>query len=156
MDSTTRNRFQLSLVQMMKLVIYAAVASACAAPMAHLWQVGVVEGGRIQGLLGVVLFESVLVPLVWVGLSVLLIRRGAWRDGLICALMLCSVSVALGTACWALYAFIPAYGNSAAQFGMAVLALHVMLILALVAAVLWLALRLWSCTIARKRIDRAA
>jgi hypothetical protein len=45
MESTGTDRFKLSLVQVMKLVVYCAVASACAAPMVRLWQIGVVQGG---------------------------------------------------------------------------------------------------------------
>jgi hypothetical protein len=91
------NRLQLSVVQFMKLVVYCAVASACAAPMVRLSRING-GGADFRGLIAVALFESVLVPLVWVGLSVLVIRRGAWRDALICAVLLCSVSVSLGIA----------------------------------------------------------
>jgi hypothetical protein len=143
MGSSTTNRLQLSLVQVVKLVLYCAVASACVAPMLHLWQNGVVDGGSFRGLVGVALFESVLVPLVWVGLSVFLVSRGAWRDGLICALLFCSVSVALGIACWMLFAWIQAYWNRIEELGIVALALHVLSILALIAAAVWLSFRLW-------------
>jgi hypothetical protein len=141
MESATTRRLRLSLVQVMKLVVYCAVASACAAPMVRLWRIGFVNGGTFQGLVSVVLFEAVLVPLVWVGLSLLLVRRGASRDGLICALLLCSVSVALGIACWSLFAYtLPVYGNA---FAWVALLLNAMVILTLIAAMLWLSPRLW-------------
>jgi hypothetical protein len=112
--------------------------------MVRLWQVGVVGGGSLRALVSVALFEAVIVPLVWVGLSLVLVRRGAWRDGLICALLLCSVSVALGIACWSLIAYtIPAYGNPFARVATSALTLNVMAILTLFGAVLWLSLRLW-------------
>jgi hypothetical protein len=137
---------KLTLVQVMKLVAYCAVASACAAPMVRLWRIGFVDGGSLQGLIGVVVFESVIVPLVWVGLSLLLVRRGIWRDGLICALLLCSNSVALGMACWSLFAYtIPAYANPLARVGISALALNVMVIVTLSAAMLCLLLRLRRC-----------
>jgi hypothetical protein len=145
MESAITHRLRLSLVQVMKLVVYCAVASACVAPMVQLWRI-VVVAGSLQGLVAVVLFESVLVPLVWVALSLLLVRRGAWRDGLICTLLLCSVSVALGIASWSLFAYtIPAYGNPFERVGLSALTLHVMVILTLVAAILWLSFRLWRC-----------
>jgi hypothetical protein len=146
MESAITHRLRLSLVQVMKLVVYCAVASACVAPMVQLWRIVVVDAGSLQGLVAVVLFESVLVPLAWVALSLLLVRRGAWRDGLICTLLLCSVSVALGIASWSLFAYtIPAYGNPFERVGLSALTLHVMVILTLVAAILWLSFRLWRC-----------
>jgi hypothetical protein len=112
--------------------------------MVRLWQVGVVGGGSLRALVSVALFEAVIVPLVWVGLSLVLVRRGAWRDGLIRALLLCSVSVAWGIACWSLIAYtIPAYGNPFARVGTSALTLNVMAILTLFGAMLWLSLRLW-------------
>src|SRR4051812_27259610 len=96
----------------MKLVAFCAVAFGCMAPMLHLWTIGVVQGGSAQGLVTVALFGAVAVPLVWVGLSFALIRRGVWRDRFITALLLCSVSVALCIAGWLLIAYtIPEYGK---------------------------------------------
>jgi hypothetical protein len=141
--SALTDRLRLSLLQVMKLVVYCAVASACAAPMVHLWRAGLVEGGSYKGLVTVGLFEAVLVPLVWVGLTLILIRRGAWRDGLICALLICSVSVSLGIACRLLLD----YTILAQRMGMGIdittLALHVGTIAFLVAAAVFLSLRLW-------------
>jgi hypothetical protein len=102
-------KINLSIYQMMKLVIFFAVAFASIAPMVHLWQAGVVEGGAERGLVFVAIFGAVLVPLEWIGMSLILVRRGPWRENLIVCLLLCSVLVALGTACWMLiYHFIPA------------------------------------------------
>jgi hypothetical protein len=81
MESVTTHRLRLSLVQAMKVVVYCAVASASAAPMVRLWQVGVVSGGGLKGLVSVVLFEAELVPLLCAGLSLVLIRRGSGETG---------------------------------------------------------------------------
>jgi hypothetical protein len=146
-ESVSPNRSRLSILQWMKSVVFCAVAFACVAPMLHLWRIGAVNGGTAQGLVFVALFEAIVVPLVWVGLSWCLIRRGAWRDGLIAALLLCSVSVALCIACWFLIGYtIPAYGNlydpPDTRVGARFLAIHVSAILALAAASSFLALRL--------------
>ena len=137
-------RSRLSLFQVMKLVVYCAVGSACVAPMWRLWRLGVVGGGSIQGLISVALFETVVVPLVWAGLSFMLVRRGAWRDGLISTLLLWSVTVALAFAGWMLFAYtIPMYGK---PYGTdtAALAVHVAAITALVASAVFLSRRLWN------------
>jgi hypothetical protein len=131
----------------MKLVAFCAVGLACVAPMLNLWRAGVVQGGSAKGLVSVALFEAVVVPLVWGVLSFALVRRGGWRDRLITALLLGSASVALGAAVWLLISYtIPAYGNPdvapESRLGVASLALHIMAILALFAAALFLSLRL--------------
>jgi hypothetical protein len=90
--SLTQTR--LSIVQLMKLVVFAAVASACIAPMVNLWRAGVAPAW-----MGVVL-EGVAVPLAMAGLSIVLIRRGPRRDRLFMWLLLISVTVALITASW--------------------------------------------------------
>ncbi len=140
-------RLALSLLQVMKLVVFAAVAFACVAPMLHLWQVGVVQAGTATGLIVVALFEGIAVPLVWAGLSFALIRRGPWRDRLITAFLLGSVAVALGVGSWLLVAFaIPDFLDTSRpadrRLGVSALALHVGVILALAAAMLFLSLRL--------------
>jgi len=147
-EPNIRDRLTLSLLQVMKFVVYCAVALACVTPMLNLWQAGVMHGGAPEGLFGVAIFEAVVMPLAWVGLSFVLIRRGAWRDGLITALLLCSVVVALGFASWLLVAYtIPQYGNPYAgpanPVGVAWLIKHMLAILALAAATLFLALRPW-------------
>jgi hypothetical protein len=131
----------------MILVVYGAVACGCVAPMVQLWQAGVVNGGSIQGLVGVALFEAVVVPIVWVGLSLVLVRRGAWRDTVVLALMLCSVLAALGTATWVFVAVvIPAFRRSGLSpvslAGVGALALHALLIVGLAGAGLFLTTRL--------------
>jgi hypothetical protein len=130
-------------IRWMKCVVYCAVASACVAPMFHLWRVGVVDGGTTRGLIFIALFEAVVAPLAWVGLSLCLIRRGAWRDGLITTLLLCSVGVALGFACWTFGTYtIPSYKQFANGVGIESLSVHIITIMALVAAALFLAVRL--------------
>jgi hypothetical protein len=154
MKPATTRRLRLSLVQLMTLVVYCAVGSACVAPMVRLWQNGVVNGGTLQGLVSVALFASVLVPLVWVALSLLVVRRGAWRDGLICALLLCSVSVSLGVASWWFFSYTyPVHGNPFKRLLIVALALHLFVILSLIASILWLTVRLWRCLRAGKTSD---
>jgi hypothetical protein len=147
MEANAPVRLKLSLLQMMKLVAFFAVAFACVAPMLNLWQAGFVDGGRPQGLVFVALFEAVLVPLALVAVSFVVIRRGDWRDGLVTTLLLCSVLAALHIACWLLIGYtIPAYGNPydppETRVGVRFLAIHVSAILALAAASLFLAIRL--------------
>jgi hypothetical protein len=133
----------LSILQLIKCVVYCAVASACVAPMFHLWRVGVVGGGTARALASIALFEAIVIPVAWVGLSVCLIRRGAWRDALITSLLLSSVCVALGFAFWTLGAYtIPAYKQSSNGVGLESLSVHIITILTLVAAALFLAARL--------------
>ena len=137
----------LSIVGLMKSVVFFAVAFACIAPMLHLWRIGVVNGGGTTGLIYVVLFEAIAIPLAWIGLSFCLIRRGARRDVLITSLLLCSVTVALGIACWMLVTYtIPAYGNPLdppeSRVGITSMVVHVTVVLAMAAAALFLTLRL--------------
>jgi hypothetical protein len=121
MPTTSSPRLNLSIFQMMKVVIFFAVAFASIAPMIHLWQAGVVGGGGLTGLVSVAVFGAVLVPLEWIGLSLILIRSGPRRDTLILCLLLCSVLVALATACWMfLYQLLPAYRRGAARWNIAI------------------------------------
>jgi hypothetical protein len=136
-DAPLRPRIRISLLQLMKLGIFCAVASACTTPMVHLWQAGVAEG------LSVVIVEGVVVPLVLAGLSFILVRRGPWRDELITGLLLCSVSEALGFASW-LFVFytIPTYSDPRvgpeSRTSLVGLTFHVTVILTLGAALLFL------------------
>jgi hypothetical protein len=133
----------LSILQMMKCIVYCAVSSACIAPMFHLWRIGVVGGGTTRALVSIALFEAIVIPLAWTGLSVCLIRRGAWRDALITTLLLCSVCVALGFACWTLGTYtIPAYRETSNGVGIASVFIHIITIMTLAAAALFLAVRL--------------
>jgi hypothetical protein len=99
------DRSRQSLLQLMKLVVFCAVGFACVAPMVQNWQAGSIQQRKIQGLLVIALFESILVPLVWVGLSFLIVRRGIGRDRLILALLLFPLTVVLGIMCWILFAY---------------------------------------------------
>jgi hypothetical protein len=137
-DST--NRLRLSVFQLMKLVVVFAVAFSAVAPMVHLWQAGAVQGGSLSGLASVAIFGAVLVPLIWVGLSLILIRRGPWRDTLIVGLLLCSVLVALATACWMLvYQLVPAYRRSFARWDVTIaMLINTVVVLVLCAAGLFL------------------
>lgn len=134
-DAPIRPRIRLTLVQLMKMVIFCAVASACVAPMFHLWRVGIARASAV------VVFEAFLVPLVLAGLSFILVRRGPWKDDLIACLLLCSVSVALGFAVWLLVCYtIPAYSDPRvgpeSRISLAGLILHVTVILSLAGAFL--------------------
>lgn len=151
MEPDTRNPSRLSIVQLMKLVVFCAVGFACVAPLWQLWRAGVVNGGRIEGLLFIAVFESVAVPLVWVGLSLILVRHGAFREMLIVGLLLTSVSVALVFACWSLFAYqIPAYRSPLSGAGLGPVVLHILVTVALTAAAMFLTRGLAS-RIARRR-----
>src|SRR5262245_39768291 len=95
----------LSILQLMKLVVFCAVGFGCVAPLWQLWQAGALPGGRIEGLLFVALFEMAAVLLVWVVLAVVLIRHGAFQETLIVGLLLTSISVFLVFWCWAFFAY---------------------------------------------------
>jgi hypothetical protein len=155
MGWTITKRLRLSLLQVMKLVAYCAVGSACVAPMWRLWRMGVVGGGTVQGLVSVALFEAIVVPLVWAGLSFILVRRGAWRDGLIFILLLWPVIVALTFAGWMLFAYtIPAYGKPHGTDAAAI-SVHAVAIAALVASAVFLSRRLWNGYQSIRRPDEA-
>lgn len=80
------------MLQVMKLVVFCAVAFACVAPL-----LPAVQGG--EQVIATMILEAVAVPVVWAGLSLVLVRRGEFRDRLVTILLLVSVSVALGFAC---------------------------------------------------------
>jgi hypothetical protein len=86
-------RLRLSLTQMMKLVLFAAVASATVAPMAQLKEAGV-----IPNLSAVVLWGGVAAPLACAVTALLVIQPGPSKDWIIRALVLVSVGFALGAA----------------------------------------------------------
>jgi hypothetical protein len=152
-DAPIRPRIRLTLVQLMKMVIFCAVASACVAPMFHLWRVGVAQASAV------VVFEAFLVPLVLAGLSFILVRRGPWKDDLIAFLLLCSVSVALGFAVW-LFVFytIPTYSDPRvgpeSRTSLAGLMLHVLVALTLAAALILLLVGLVRRVVQRTRQAR--
>ena len=121
MSSRSALHFQLSLMQLLKLVAFCAAAFAFVAPIMRVWKLpgedgisliifGVVGARRVQLYvpdsghgISLIIFSAVGVPLIWVALSVVLVRRAPWRDRLILSLLLCSVSVALAAAAWMLY-----------------------------------------------------
>jgi DNA-directed RNA polymerase subunit RPC12/RpoP len=89
-------RRSLSLLQMMKLVVFGAIASACVAPAYHLHEIGV---GTLPALL---ILEGVSVPLVLALAAFPLVRKGPLKDWLIRTLLMVSISVALGFAAFML------------------------------------------------------
>jgi hypothetical protein len=152
-DAPLRPRIRVTLGQFMKLVIFCAVASACVAPMFHLWRVGVAQGSAV------IVLEGVVVPLVLAGLSFFLIRRGPWKEDLIAFLLLCSVSVAFGFAVW-LFVFytIPTYSDpkigAESRTSFSGLMLHCLVNLTLAAAVVVLLVGLVRRFVQRTRRAR--
>jgi len=98
MSGRSALRFQLSLMQAIKLVVFCAAAFACVAPIVRQWQLD----GSPWTAMSVVTFSAVAVPLVWVTISFVLVPRSLWRDRFVLSLLLCSVSTALAAAAWIL------------------------------------------------------
>jgi hypothetical protein len=92
-----RVRSGLTLLQMMKLVIFAAAASMCLAPLVRLAEIGAVSWSWM--LVG----EAVGIPMVLALVAFPLVRRGPFKDWLIRALLLTSVSVVLGSSVYSLF-----------------------------------------------------
>ncbi len=82
-------RLTLTLLQMMKLVVFAAVASLCLVPMVRLAEVGAVSWPFA------VLMGAVAIPMVLAIVAFPLIKRGPLKDWLIRALLMTSVGVIL-------------------------------------------------------------
>jgi ABC-type spermidine/putrescine transport system permease subunit II len=99
MSSRNALHLQLSLMQAIKLVAYCAAAFAFVAPLLRQWKT---DDSPWSGM-SVFIVSAVAVPLIWVSLSFLLVRRGLWSDRLIFSLLLCSVSVALAADIWMVY-----------------------------------------------------
>jgi uncharacterized membrane protein YqjE len=90
-------RLRLTLRQMMKLVIFAAIASASVAPIARLKKLGVTPNwSAVCG------WGAVVVPLVSALVAFPLVRKGPLKDWLIRALLMTSVTVTLGFAIYLL------------------------------------------------------
>ena len=128
----------------MKLVAFCAVGFACVSPM-----LAIPHGKDPASYAVLAAFEGVAVPLVWTGLSMVLVRRGPWRDRLVMSLLLCSVSIALVFGCLMLFlVIISNYGNPArspaSRIRPIAVAEHVLAIVALAGAVLFLASRLFE------------
>ena len=123
--------------------------------MVHLWQAGAVQGGSPAGLGFVAIFGAVLVPLEWIGLSLILVRPGPWRDALILGLLLGSVLVALATACWTLVSqLIPALRRAGTRWDIVIaMSINSLIVLILAAASLFLVGRPIRA-FARRRVDQ--
>lgn len=87
-------RFQLSLFQVMKLMVFCAAAFAAVAPIVRFTAI---RGAGGWGA-GLFIYSLIAVPLVWALVSFALVRQGIWRDRVILSMLLCSVSVALAIA----------------------------------------------------------
>jgi hypothetical protein len=89
-----RPRLTLSMRQMMKLVIFAAVASVCVTPVARSVDLGFVTWTAV------LVWSIVVVPLVLALVALPLVRKGPLKDWLIRTLLLISVGGALGFLIW--------------------------------------------------------
>lgn len=102
MRAITLQTPRLTIAQIMKLVVYCAVACACVAPMMRLVKVS----GGLHGPVGptgiVGLWAAITVPLVWAGVSFLMIRPGRVRDQIILAFLIIPVGMMLGLGTWML------------------------------------------------------
>ena len=83
--------------QMMKLVVFAAVASLCLVPMVHWAEIDAVSWPFV------VLMEAVTIPMVLALVAFPLVKKGPLKDWLIRALLLTSVGVILGAASYSLF-----------------------------------------------------
>ncbi len=91
-----RPRFTLTLRQMLKLVVFGAMASMCLAPMWRLAEAGVVSWPRM--LLG----EAVAIPTALAVAAFPIVRKGPRKDWLIRASLLTSLGIGLLTAIYTL------------------------------------------------------
>ncbi len=83
--ATSSIRWQLSMSQMMKLVVFAAAASVVLVPMTTLVDLG------IGTWVSVAVFGFVAVPLTWAILSRLLLRPGVFKDWFFMTMLAVSV-----------------------------------------------------------------
>ncbi len=90
--SARRLRLTLTVGQMMKLVVFGAAASMCLLPMRPLVEEGVVTWQTV------VLWEAVAIPLAQAVVAFALVKPGRFRDGLILALVVTALVMALGVA----------------------------------------------------------
>ena len=95
LSAHSANRWQLSIRQAMKVVVFVAVPLGFLSP--------ILRGS--QPVVGLFVFCGVAVPLLWTLLSFVLVRRGPRKDRVILLLLLCSVTVALAIAAWVLGSF---------------------------------------------------
>ena len=82
--------------QMMKLVVFAAVASLCLVPVVRRAEIGAVSWPFA------VLMEAVAIPMVLAIVAFPLVKRGPLKDWVIRALLLTSVGVILGAAIYSM------------------------------------------------------
>jgi hypothetical protein len=91
-----RHGLKLTLRQMMKLVVFGAIASATVTPMLRFAQMGAV------GWPFAILLDAVAVPIVLAIAAFPLVQRGSLRDWVIRLLLLTSMSVIIGAAIYTL------------------------------------------------------
>jgi hypothetical protein len=105
MPTMTHERRSITVRQAMKLVVFAALASACIAPGFRLWELGISTARNLM------LLEAAAVPLAWAAASFVLVRRGPSRDRAVTALLLFPVSIGLVYAVWCLLPLLRAIGS---------------------------------------------
>jgi hypothetical protein len=89
-ERARRLRLTLTVGQMMKLVVFGAAASLCLLPMRPLVEQGVITWQTA------LLWESVAIPLSQAAVAFALVKPGRFRDGLIVALVVTALVMALG------------------------------------------------------------
>jgi hypothetical protein len=90
---------RMTMLQMFKLVLFAALASLCLAPASRLVEAGV---GTWPGFL---VMEGVVIPLVLAIAAFPLVRKGPFKEWMIQALLMLSLAVCLGVATFYLLLF---------------------------------------------------
>lgn len=78
----------------MKLVVFAGAACACVVPALEF------SGNAGATRWDIVALESILMPLVWAILTIIVVKKGVWKDASIIALVLTSLSVVLSLMIW--------------------------------------------------------
>lgn len=147
MQADISGRPALSLAQLMKFVVFCAVACAIVVPILGAWRS---HGGiRTGDFVDIALWVAIFVPLAWIALSLVLVRRGAWKDGLILALLLCPVTASLWVAFLVLFTYaIPSRSDPLVapkdRADVHFLIMNLVIILVLSCADLFLLLSLWA------------
>lgn len=102
---------QLTLLQLMKLVAFAAVAALCLAPFVRMAEAGAVDWTLV--LMG----EAVGIPVVLACVALVLVRAGPGKDRLVRILLLLSLTAALGVAIHPLLGPSPIWSSGAVTKG---------------------------------------
>lgn len=125
-----RLRLTLTIGQMMKLVAFAAAASMCLMPMRPLVEEGVVTWQTV------LLWESVAIPLSQAVVAFALVKPGRFRDGMIVAMIVTALAMALGVVLYYVTWGAPSGSAVTPGFLLAVLALLAIPLLVVVLSIL--------------------